>query len=206
MTGSGFHDTRNVRKGDLFVAIVGKKYDGHVFLKEAARRGAKGAVVSRLMAGVAIPQIDGGRHHEGPGRVGKGPAVGMDRPGGGDYGQYGEDNGQGHGGPSCWVESMRVLKTEGNLNNQWGLPLTLLKLEAGHQVAVVELGINHPGEMGWLSEIARPDVAVVTAIGDAHLGFFKNRRHLATEKLRRSAASLRRRRRPSGFKRGRHFV
>ena len=85
---------------------------------------------------------------------------------------------------------MRVLKTEGNLNNQWGLPLTLLRLEARHQVAVVELGINHPGEMEWLSKIARPDVAVVTAIGDAHLGFFKNRRHLAAEKLK-VAVSLR---------------
>ena len=51
------HDTRNVKRGDLFVAIVGAKQDGHRFLKEAARRGAKGAVVSRLVAGVAIPQI-----------------------------------------------------------------------------------------------------------------------------------------------------
>src|SRR5581483_12347503 len=83
--------------------------------------------------------------------------------------------------------SFRVLKTKGNLNNQWGLPLTLLELKKEHQAAVVELGINHPGEMDWLSEIARPDVAVVTAIGEAHLGFFKDRRHLAAEKLRIAA-------------------
>ncbi|HEY5039747.1 MAG TPA: UDP-N-acetylmuramoyl-tripeptide--D-alanyl-D-alanine ligase, partial [bacterium] len=82
----------------------------------------------------------------------------------------------------------RVLKSEGNLNNQYGLPLTLLKLNETHEAAVVELGINHPGEMERLSEIARPDVAVVTAIGEAHLGFFKNRRHLAAEKLKVGSA------------------
>jgi UDP-N-acetylmuramoyl-tripeptide--D-alanyl-D-alanine ligase len=86
--------------------------------------------------------------------------------------------------------SFRVLKTRGNLNNQWGLPLTLLGLKKEHEVAVVELGINHPGEMERLSEIARPDVAIVTAIGEAHLGFFKNRRHLAGEK-KKIAAHLR---------------
>src|SRR5581483_10786769 len=84
--------------------------------------------------------------------------------------------------------SFRVLKTKGNLNNQWGLPLTLLELKKEHQAAVVELGINHPGEMEWLSEIARPDVAIVTAIGEAHLGFFKGRRHLAAEKMKVASA------------------
>jgi UDP-N-acetylmuramoyl-tripeptide--D-alanyl-D-alanine ligase len=92
--------------------------------------------------------------------------------------------------------SFRVLKTQGNLNNQWGLPLTLLKLTREHEAAVVEIGINHPGEMEQLSGIARPDVAVVTAIGEAHLGFFKNRRHLAEEKqkigthLRKGGANI----------------
>jgi len=66
--------------------------------------------------------------------------------------------------------------------------LTLLKLDSRHQAAVVELGINHPCEMEWLSEIARPDVAVVTAVGEAHLGFFKSRAHLAREKLKVASA------------------
>lgn len=83
--------------------------------------------------------------------------------------------------------SYRVLKSEGNLNNQWGLPLTLLRLKRQHEAAVVEIGINHPGEMEGLSEIARPDVAVVTAVGEAHLGYFRNARHLAEEKKKISA-------------------
>ncbi len=183
------HDTRNVKRGDLFVAIVGAKQDGHRFLKEAARRGAKGAVVSRLVKGVAIPQIKVEDTTKALGELGRaqrlewnGPVVVVT----GSVGKTTVKDMAAHllGG------SMRVLKTEGNLNNQWGLPLTLLKLTARHQVAVVELGINHPGEMEWLSEIARPDVAVVTTIGDAHLGFFKNRKHLAVEKLK-VAASLR---------------
>jgi UDP-N-acetylmuramoyl-tripeptide--D-alanyl-D-alanine ligase len=87
--------------------------------------------------------------------------------------------------------SLRTLKTEGNLNNQFGLPLTLLRLTERHEAAVVELGINHPGEMEGLSETARPDVAVVTAIGEAHMGFFKGRAQLALEKLK-IASGLRR--------------
>lgn len=82
----------------------------------------------------------------------------------------------------------KVLKSEGNLNNQWGLPLTLLRLSPEDAVAVVEIGINHSGEMEGLSEIARPDVAVVTAIGDAHLGHFRSRRELAREKQKVQSA------------------
>jgi UDP-N-acetylmuramoyl-tripeptide--D-alanyl-D-alanine ligase len=79
---------------------------------------------------------------------------------------------------------VRTLKTQGNLNNQFGLPLTLLRLTQKDEVAVVEIGINHPGEMEMLSDIARPDVAMVTAIGEAHLGFFKGKAELAREKMK----------------------
>jgi len=83
------------------------------------------------------------------------------------------------------VEGKRgvVLSTRGNLNNCYGLPLTLMGLNDGIRAAVVELGINHPGEMAPLAEIARPDVAVVTKVGDAHSGNFKGRAQVAKEKL-----------------------
>jgi len=182
------HDTRNVKKGDLFTAIVGARLDGHRFLKQAGARGAKAAVVSRPVPG-PLPQILVEDTTEALGRMGRaqrlqwnGPVVAVT----GSVGKTTVKDMTAH----LLKGSFRVLKTQGNLNNQWGLPLTLLKLTAEHEAAVVEIGINHPGEMEGLSEIARPDVAVVTAIGEAHLGFFKNRRHLAAEK-QKIAAHLR---------------
>src|SRR5205814_9159653 len=68
--------------------------------------------------------------------------------------------------------AMPTLKTEGNLNNHWGVPLTLLRLRPAHRAAVVEMGTSHPGEIEHLSRIAAPDVAVITNVGSAHLEFF----------------------------------
>ncbi len=179
------HDTRNVKRGDLFVAIVGARLDGHGFLEQAARKGALAAVVSKRVPG-RMPQILVKDTTEALGQMGRaqrlqwnGPVVAVT----GSVGKTTVKDMTAH----LLSGSFRVLKTQGNLNNQWGLPLTLLELKKEDEVAVVELGINHPGEMEWLSEIARPDVAVVTAIGEAHLGFFKNRRHLAVEKLKIAA-------------------
>jgi UDP-N-acetylmuramoyl-tripeptide--D-alanyl-D-alanine ligase len=180
------HDTRNVRKGDLFVAIVGERLDGHRFLKKAAAKGAKAAVVSRRVAGVNIAQVLVEDTTKALGDLGRaqrlqwnGPVVAVT----GSVGKTTVKDMAAH----LLSGSLRTLKTRGNLNNQYGLPLTLLGLTAGDEAAVVELGINHPGEMEVLSDIARPDVTVVTAIGEAHLGFFKGRKHLAVEKQKISA-------------------
>jgi UDP-N-acetylmuramoyl-tripeptide--D-alanyl-D-alanine ligase len=179
------HDTRNVKRGDLFVAIVGARLDGHRFLEQAARKGAKAAVVSKAMP-VKLPQVLVKDTTEALGQMGRaqrlqwnGPVVAVT----GSVGKTTVKDMTAH----LLSGSFRVLKTQGNLNNQWGLPLTLLGLKKEHEAAVVELGINHPGEMERLSEIARPDVALVTAIGEAHLGFFRNRRHLAEEKMKVAA-------------------
>ena len=67
---------------------------------------------------------------------------------------------------------LRVLKSEGNFNNEYGLPLALLRLEPEHQAAVVELGMSHPGELRRLAEIAEPEVGVVTRVAPVHLEFF----------------------------------
>jgi len=175
------HDTRNVKKGDLFIAIVGERLDGHQFVKQAAAQGARAAVVSRWVPGVHIPQIQVEDTTVALGQLGKAQRLqwgGLVVAVTGSVGKTTVKDMTAHllGG------LFNTLKTKGNLNNQYGLPLTLLGLTAAHEVAVVELGINHPGEMRELSEIARPDVSIVTAIGEAHLGFFKNRAHLAQEK------------------------
>jgi UDP-N-acetylmuramoyl-tripeptide--D-alanyl-D-alanine ligase len=183
------HDTRQVAKGDLFVAIVGVRLDGHRFLKEAARKGAKAALVSRLIKGAALPQILVKDTTKALGELGRAQRLQWNGQVVAVTGSVGKTTVKDMAAHLLGA-SYRVLKTEGNLNNQYGLPLTLLKLKPAHEVAVVELGINHPGEMEWLSEIARPDVAIVTAIGEAHLGFFKGRRQLAAEKMKVASALM----------------
>jgi UDP-N-acetylmuramoyl-tripeptide--D-alanyl-D-alanine ligase len=183
------HDTRHVKKGSLFVAIVGERLDGHRFLKQAAAKGAKAVVVSRLVSGIKIPQIKVEETTRALGDLGKAQRLqwgGLVVAVTGSVGKTTVKDMAAH----LLTGLFRTLKTQGNLNNQFGLPLTLLRLTEKNEVAVVELGINHPGEMKMLSDIARPDVSVVTAIGEAHLGFFKGKAQLAQEKMK-IAAGLR---------------
>ena len=183
------HDTRNVKKGDLFVAIVGERLDGHRFLKKAVAKGAKAVMVSKLISGIKIPLIKVEDTTQALGDLGKAQRLqwgGLVVAVTGSVGKTTVKDMTAH-----LVSGLfRTLKTQGNLNNQFGLPLTLLRLTEKEEVAVVEIGINHPGEMEILSDIVRPDVVVVTAIGEAHLGFFKGKAQLAQEKMK-IAAGLR---------------
>jgi UDP-N-acetylmuramoyl-tripeptide--D-alanyl-D-alanine ligase len=183
------HDTRNVAKDSLFVAIVGERLDGHQFVKQAVLKGAKAVVVSRLVSGIKVPQIKVEDTTKALGDLGKAQRLqwgGLVVAVTGSVGKTTVKDMTAH----LLSGLFRTLKTQGNFNNQFGLPLTLLRLTEKDEVAVVELGINHPGEMEMLSEIARPDVTVVTAIGEAHLGFFKGKAQLAQEKMK-IAVSLR---------------
>ncbi len=175
------HDTRNVKKGDLFTAIRGARFDGHRFVKEAAEKGAAAVLVTKRVT-TKVPQVLVADTTRALGDLGRSQRLQWGGPLVAVTGSVGKTTVK---DMTAWLleGSRRVLKTEGNLNNHWGLPLTLLRLEKGHQAAVVELGINHPGEMEGLSDIARPDVAVVTRIGEAHLEFFRDRRQLAREKM-----------------------
>lgn len=183
------HDTRNVKKGDLFVAIVGERLDGHRFIKQAAAKGARAVMVSKMISRIKIPQIKVENTTQALGDLGKAQRLqwgGLVVAVTGSVGKTTVKDMTAH-----LVSGLfKTLKTQGNLNNQFGLPLTLLGLTTKDEVAVVEIGINHPGEMEILSDIARPDVAIVTAIGEAHLGFFKGKAQLALEKMK-IAQSLR---------------
>ena len=163
-------DTRTVAAGALFVALRGDRFDAHDFLGDAAARGAAAAVVSEARAGdpsplprlaVADPLPALGaiaRLHRARFAI---PVVAV----------------TGSNGKTTTREMIAailatrgpVLKTEGNLNNEVGVPLTLFGLDASHQAAVVEMGMNHPGEIARLAAIALPQIGVVTLAAPAHL-------------------------------------
>jgi UDP-N-acetylmuramoyl-tripeptide--D-alanyl-D-alanine ligase len=165
-------DSRTLEAGALFVAVRGARFDGHDFLAEAAGRGALAALVHRdapAPAGLPLVRVadttrglsDLARHVR---RAADVPLVGVT----GSVGKTTTKDVTAH------LLSTRgpVLKTEGNLNNQYGLPLTLLRLAPEHTAAVVELGMSAPGEIRALAALAEPDVATITRIAPVHLEFF----------------------------------
>ncbi len=181
-------DSRTVGAGELFVAIRGPRHDGHAFVASALERGAVAALVARdrfrdypddirgkLFAVddtlVGLQQL--ARHACQSWRKARaGRLIGAVA---------------GSVGKTTTKEILaallgarhRVLKTQGNLNNEYGLPLTLLKLGDEHDAAVVELGMSHSGELAQLTRICSPDVGVVTRVAVEHLEFFRSIEEIA---------------------------
>ena len=174
-------DSRSIRQGDLFVALAGEKFDGHDYLSEARKKGASAALVRRESAAeseaIGIPLILVENTRLALGQLAKYwrerftiPVVAITGSNGkttvkemlasilrraaqaGKHAEYPE----------------RVLSTEGNLNNDIGVPLTLLRMRKQHVCAVIEMGMNHLGEISYLSRLTRPTVAVITNAGMAH--------------------------------------
>ncbi len=177
-------DSRTVKPGELFFAVKGERLDGHDFVPQALAAGAVAAVVSRakLDAFTARSRLlvveDTLASLQALGaavrRTWGGPLIAV----------------TGSAGKTTTKEAIAhllslkfpVLKSEGNLNNHFGLPLQLLRLEPEHQAAVVELGMSHAGEIAALARIARPDIGVVTNVAPVHLGFFTSVAEIARAK------------------------
>jgi UDP-N-acetylmuramoyl-tripeptide--D-alanyl-D-alanine ligase len=175
-------DTRTIRRGDLFVALRGERFDAHAFVAEAAGAGAVAVVVERA-SDAAIPQIvvestlDAlaalARHWRGRFNI---PLVAL----------------TGSNGKTTVKEMLAailraqagddaVLATRGNLNNHIGVPLTLLELRGQHRYAAIEIGMNHPGEIAQLAAITRPTVALVNNAQREHMEFMTTVEAVAQE-------------------------
>ncbi|GIP35301.1 UDP-N-acetylmuramoyl-tripeptide--D-alanyl-D-alanine ligase [Paenibacillus sp. J2TS4] len=176
-------DTRTLQPGNLFIPIV-RTQNGHRFVEEAFRKGAVASLWSR-------------HEPDPPHQV---PLIFVDDPLSAlhrlasRYRQelnikvVGVTGSNGKTTTKDMIASVlsrcrRVCKTEGNLNNHYGLPLTLLQMEEGTEIAVVEMGMSGAGEIKQLARIARPDVAVITMIGEAHLASLGSRKAIASAKL-----------------------
>jgi UDP-N-acetylmuramoyl-tripeptide--D-alanyl-D-alanine ligase len=165
-------DTRTITGGDLFVALRGGRYDGHRFLQEAARRGAVAALVSEISGqDPGIPLVLVPDTLRALGELARLYRRKFSLPVLAVAGSNGKTTTK-EMIASVLGTRYRVLATEGNLNNQIGVPLTLFGLHSRHEVAVVEIGTNHPGEIRSLCEILEPTHGLVTGIGREHLEFF----------------------------------
>lgn len=164
-------DSRTVQSGDLFVALRGERFDGHAYVAECLQRGAAAALVSQPVAGAGSQLV-----------------VADTRVALGQLAAYWRSQFAiplvavtGSNGKTTVKEMLAailraaaggdaaVLATQGNLNNDIGLPMTLLKLRQQHRYAVAEMGMNHAGEIAYLTRLGRPDVALVNNALPAHL-------------------------------------
>jgi UDP-N-acetylmuramoyl-tripeptide--D-alanyl-D-alanine ligase len=170
-------DSRTVAAGELFFAVRGERFDGHDFVAGAVERGAVAAVVSRARvstlpdAALAVPLL-----------IAEDPLLALQALAAHVRRQWGKRvvAVTGSAGKTTTKEAIavalgakfNVLKSKGNLNNAYGLPLQLLRLEPENEFAVVEMGMNHAGEIAALARIAAPDWGVVTNVGTAHMENF----------------------------------
>jgi UDP-N-acetylmuramoyl-tripeptide--D-alanyl-D-alanine ligase len=166
-------DTRTLEPGDLFFAIRGERYDAHDFVVTAFERGARAAVISRSKAAqyLEIARIHTLLLVDDPLEALQTLATAVRRHWNkrviGVTGSAGKTTTK-EAVAEVLASRFNVLKSKGNLNNGFGLPLQLLKLEPGHDVAVIEMGMSHAGEIAALARIANPDWGVVTNVGSAH--------------------------------------
>lgn len=161
-------DSRLVEKDYLFLATVGERVDGHDYINRAFERGAAAAVCEKLPVDPKGPCILVKDSFAALKDIAKWYRMQLSIKVIGITGSVGKTSTKEF--ISSVVESkFRVLKTEGNFNNEIGMPLTILRIREEHQVAVLEMGISNFGEMHRLSEIAKPDICVITNIGQCHL-------------------------------------
>ncbi|MFP4444879.1 MAG: UDP-N-acetylmuramoyl-tripeptide--D-alanyl-D-alanine ligase [Desulfosudaceae bacterium] len=169
-------DSRTIQPGQLFVAIRGRSHDGHLFIEKAVKSGARGLLVERDFAEEArdfLERIDASciavdDTVRALGRLGRYRRRLMGLPVVAITGTNGKTTTK-EMVAGVLAGKYRALATAGNYNNEIGVPLTLLRLEKKHQVAVLELGMNAPGEIDRLARICEPDVGLVLNVGAGHL-------------------------------------
>ena len=177
-------DSRTLQAGDLFVPLRGENFDGHKFIQQAAERGAAGAMVEESWSGntpedfalirvadtlVGYQTLAANYRASLPLKV---VAI---------TGSNGKTSTKDFVAATL-ARKFRVTKTEGNFNNHVGLPQTMLAANRADEIAVWEIGMNHPGEIAALAKLAAPDVAIITNVGVAHIEFMGSREAIAKEK------------------------
>src|SRR6476659_8699733 len=177
-------DSRTLKPGELFVALRGENFDGHNFVQAAARAGAAGAIVEsdwreKVPKTFALVRAKDTlqAYHQLAANYRKSLPIKVVAITGSNGKTSTKDF-----TASVLGRRFRVTKTKGNFNNHVGLPRTILEATSNDEIAVWEIGMNHPGEIAELSKIAAPDAAIITNIGVAHIEFMGSSEAIAREK------------------------
>ena len=177
-------DSRTLKRGELFVALRGENFDGHNFVEAIAKARAAGAIVESNWKGelpdtFALIRAEDTLHayQELAANYRRSLSLKVVAITGSNGKTSTKDF-----AAAVLARRFRVTKTEGNFNNHVGLPRTILEATSDHEVAVWEIGMNHPGEVAALARLAMPDVVIITNIGVAHIEFMGSREAIAEEK------------------------
>lgn len=168
------NDNRKVEKDFLFIPMVGARVDGHDFIEDAFEKGALASLSERPLENCSGPYIIVKDTKLALKQIATAYRMELDIPVIGVIGSVGKTSTK-EMLTSVLETRFSVLKTEGNFNNEIGLPLTICRIKPEHEIAVVEMGISDFGEMHRLGDIAKPDMVVMTNIGQCHLEFLKTR-------------------------------
>lgn len=163
-------DSRHLQAGDFFIALKGPNFDGHKFVQQAAHIGCVAALVEHQQD-TDIPQLVVANCHEALGQMGALVKAKVNPKTVAITGSSGKTTVK-EMVASILSRLGTVLSTDGNFNNEIGVPLTLLRLEPQHEYAVIELGANHIGEIAYTTNLTKPDVAIINNIAAAHLEGF----------------------------------
>jgi len=185
-------DTRDLQTGDMYIALKGERFDGHQFIANADAAGAVGMLVSDLQSADILKHSAQVQVEDTRIALGQLAAYWCqqwrDHQTGGELIAITGSNGKTSVKEMCnkilsdFAGQSCVLATKGNLNNDIGMPMTLLELRQQHQYAVIEMGANHVGEIDYLTKIAKPDVAIINNVGPAHLEGFGSLENIAKAK------------------------
>lgn len=175
-------DSRSIKSGEMFIALKGESFDGHDFIDKAIEKGAALVMAQRRLEGCSIPYIlvkdtlkalqDIARYYRSKFNI---PFVAI-------TGSSGKTTTKDMIA-SVLSQKFKVLKTEGNFNNAIGLPLTLLKLQYSHEIAVLEMGMSSLGEISLLSDIVRQNIGVISNVGITHIEKLGSRDNILQAKL-----------------------
>lgn len=180
-------DTRSLQAGDLFVALRGERFDAHSFLPQAQAQGAVAALAENGLQQAGLPGVEVPDTRLALGQLAKQWRQQYSLPLIAVTGSNGKTTVTQmiaailRAATADVADEAAVLATQGNFNNDIGLPLTLLRLRASHQLGVVELGMNHPGEIAYLADVAQPTVALVNNAQREHQEFMHSVEAVARE-------------------------
>ncbi|MBQ8822481.1 MAG: UDP-N-acetylmuramoyl-tripeptide--D-alanyl-D-alanine ligase [Lachnospiraceae bacterium] len=172
--GGVYLDSRQVQAGDIFIATKGERVDGHSFIPAVAEKGALGVICEKEQTELTLPYIIVEDSFTALRQIGEFYRAQLNVKVVGITGSVGKTSTK-EFIAGVLAQKYKVLKTQGNFNNEIGVPLTILRIRDEHEVAVLEMGINHFGEMSRLTQMAKPDVCVMTNIGQCHLEFLGSR-------------------------------
>ncbi len=174
-------DSRNIHEGDLYIALCGKKIDGHLFLNDVNRNGASAALVNKTQKNIELQQIEVLNPITEIGKIANAYRKKFDIPVIGITGSNGKTSTKellSH----VLSNDFNVHATNGNFNTKIGLSLTLLQLDKMHTISILEMGASLPGEIESLCQIAEPTHGLITNIAPAHLKGFGSMKNIAREK------------------------